>query len=65
MASQVTDRADAARWLLRAGFITTADNSDLKLIRLMDMLRHRDVRTVTGYVRRASLFKAHAGSLFL
>ena len=25
----------------------------------------RDVRTVTGYVRRANLFKGHAGASFL
>ena len=31
----------------------------------MDVTRHRDVRTVTGYVRRANLFKGHAGASFL
>lgn len=44
---------------LRAGFVTTAADRDVELT------RHKDVRTVTGYVRRANLFKGHAGSSFL
>ena len=32
---------------------------------VMDVTRHKDVRTVTGYVRRANLFKGHAGASFL
>jgi hypothetical protein len=31
----------------------------------MDVPRPKDVRTVTGYVRRANLFKGHAGASFL
>ncbi len=31
----------------------------------MDVTRHKDVRTVTGYVRRANLFKGHAGASFV
>jgi hypothetical protein len=31
----------------------------------VNVTRHRDVRTVTGYVRRANLFKGHAGSGFV
>jgi integrase len=50
---------------LRAGFITTAADRDVELTRIMDVSRHRDVRTVTGYVRRANLFKGHAGASFL
>jgi integrase len=50
---------------LRAGFVTTAAERDVALTRIMDVTRHRDVRTVTGYVRRANLFKGHAGSGFL
>jgi hypothetical protein len=34
-------------------------------MRIMDVTRHKDVRTVTGYVRRANLFKGHAGASFL
>ena len=50
---------------LRAGFVTTAAERDVALTRIMDVTRHRDVRAVTGYVRRANLFKGHAGSGFL
>ena len=50
---------------LRAGFVTTAVERDVKLTRIMDVTRHKDVRTVTGYVRRANLFKGHAGATFV
>jgi len=30
----------------------------------MDVTRPKDGRTVTGYVRRANLFKGHAGASF-
>jgi hypothetical protein len=50
---------------LRAGLVTTAAERDVELTRIMDVTRHKDVRTVTGYVRRANLFKGHAGASFL
>jgi integrase len=50
---------------LRAGFVTTAAERDVELTRIMDVTRHKDVRTVTGYVRRANLFKGHAGASFI
>src|SRR5215210_4337433 len=50
---------------LRAGFVTTAAERDVELTRIMDVTRHKDVRTVTGYVRCANLFKGHAGASFL
>lgn len=50
---------------LRAGFVTTAAERGAELTRIMETTRHRDVRTVTGYVRRANLFRGHAGSSFL
>jgi len=50
---------------LRAGFITTAAERGADLTRIMDTSGHRDPRTVIGYVRRASLFKKHAGDGFL
>ena len=50
---------------LRAGFVTTAAERDVELTRIMGVTRHKDVRTVTGYVRRANLFKGHAGASFL
>ncbi len=50
---------------LRAGFVTSAAERNVELTRIMDVTRHRDVRTVTVYVRRANLFKDHAGSGFV
>jgi site-specific recombinase XerD len=50
---------------LRAGFVTTAAERNVELTRIMDVTRHRDVRTVTVYVRRANLFKDAAGSGFV
>ncbi|MDB5964161.1 MAG: integrase [Polaromonas sp.] len=50
---------------LRAGFVTTAAERDVNESRIMDVTRHKDSRTVRGYVRRASMFKGHAGSSFL
>jgi hypothetical protein len=38
---------------------------DVELTRIMDVIWHRDVRTVTGYVRRGNLFKGHAGASFV
>jgi hypothetical protein len=36
----------------RAGFVMTAADRDVELTRIMDVTCHKDVRTVTGYVRR-------------
>jgi site-specific recombinase XerD len=50
---------------LRAGYITTAAERGADLTRIMDQSRHRDPRTVVGYIRRANAFKSHSGSGFL
>jgi hypothetical protein len=50
---------------LSAGLVITAAERNVELTRIMDVTRHRDVRTVTGYVRRANLFKGHAGASFV
>ncbi|MGU3663155.1 site-specific integrase [Methylobacterium sp. A49B] len=50
---------------LRAGYITTAAERGADLARIMDQSRHRDPRTVVGYIRRANAFKDHSGSGFL
>jgi site-specific recombinase XerD len=57
--------ADFSGHSLRAGFVTTAAERDVELTRIMEVTRHKDVRTVTGYVRRANLFKGHAGASFV
>lgn len=53
------------RHSLRAGFVTTAAERDVNESRIMVVTRRRDSRTPRGYVRRASLFKGHAGEKFL
>jgi hypothetical protein len=35
------------------------------VFRVMDLSRHRKVDTVRGYVRRAEMFKHHAGAGFM
>ena len=35
------------------------------VFRVMDVSRHRKVDTVRGYVRRAEMFKLHAGAGFM
>jgi len=45
----------------RRGFVTTA----AELTRIIDVSHHKDGCTVTGYVRRANLFKGHAGASFV
>ena len=50
---------------LRASDITTAAERGADLARIMDQSRHRDPRTVVGYIRRANAFKDHSGSGFL
>ena len=50
---------------LRAGYITSAAERGADLARIMDQSRHRDPKTVVGYIRRANAFKDHSGSGFL
>ena len=50
---------------LRAGFITSAAERGASLFKMMEVSRHKSVDTLKGYVRRAELFKDHAGSTFL
>lgn len=50
---------------LRSGFITTAAENGVPEGSIMDQSRHRDMRTVRGYIRRTNLFRNHSGSSFL
>ncbi|RIX97180.1 integrase [Aureimonas flava] len=50
---------------LRAGYITTAAESGVAEGSIMDQSRHKDVRTVRGYIRKSNLFKDHSGASFL
>lgn len=59
------DVADFSGHSLRAGYITTAAENGVAEGSIMDQSRHKDVRTVRGYVRKTNLFKNHSGSSFL
>jgi site-specific recombinase XerD len=50
---------------LRAGFLTSAAETGADVLAMMEVSRHRRVETLQGYVRRANLFKRHAGQGFL
>jgi len=50
---------------LRAGFVTSALESGADILKVMDVTRHREVKTLKAYDRRAKAFKDHAGKNFL
>jgi len=59
------DPAHFAGHSLRAGFITSAAESGAAVLRIADQSRHKSLNVLRGYVRRADMFKDHAGSSFL
>jgi site-specific recombinase XerD len=59
------DPAAYAGHSLRAGFLTSAAENGANVFKMMEVSRHRSVDTLRGYVRRADLFKDHAGATFL
>lgn len=59
------DAAQFAGHSLRAGFLTSAAASGAGLFSMLTVSRHRSIETVRGYVRRAELFRDHAGSAFM
>jgi integrase len=59
------DPAAYAGHSLRAGFITSAAEAGASVLRIADQSRHQSLDTLRGYVRRADLFKDHAGASFL
>jgi site-specific recombinase XerD len=50
---------------LRAGFLTSGAEAGASIFKLMEVSRHKSMDTLRGYVRRAELFKDHAGAGFL
>jgi site-specific recombinase XerD len=50
---------------LRAGFLTSAADSGADALKMVEVSRHKSLDTLRRYVRRANLFKAHAGEGFL
>ena len=59
------DPAAFAGHSLWSGFLTSAAEAGADVLRMMEVSRHKRVETMQGYVRRASLFKGHAGTKFL
>jgi site-specific recombinase XerD len=59
------DPAAYAGHSLRSGFITTGAENGASVFKLMEVSRHKSVDTLRGYVRRADLFRDHAGASFL
>jgi len=59
------DPAQFSGHSLRAGFVTSALEHGADLLKVMDVTRHREVKTLKAYDRRARAFKDHAGKGFL
>ena len=58
------DPAEFAGHSLRAGFLTSAAEHRASILKMMEVSRRKSVDVVKGYVRRAELFKEHAGAGF-
>jgi hypothetical protein len=50
---------------LRSGFLTSAAEAGASVFKMAEVSRHRSVDVLRGYVRRADLFREHAGVAFL
>jgi site-specific recombinase XerD len=59
------DPAGFAGHSLRSGFLTSGAEAGASVFKMMEVSRHRSLDTLRGYVRRADLFKDHAGAAFL
>jgi integrase len=59
------ESAEFAGHSLRAGFLTSAAEHGASIFKMMEVSRHKSVDVLKGYVRRAELFKEHAGAGFL
>ena len=59
------DPALYAAHSLRSGFITSAAESGASILKMVEVSRHKSVDVLRGYVRRADMFKEHAGAAFM
>ena len=50
---------------LRSGFLTAGAEAGASIWKLQEVSRHKSVDALSDYIRRADLFKDHAGSAFL
>jgi len=49
----------------RAGFLTSAAESGAGVLKMVEVSRHKSIDMLRTYVRRADLFREHAGAAFL
>jgi site-specific recombinase XerD len=59
------DPIEFAGHSLRSGFVTEALERGADLLKVMDVTRHTEVKTLKSYDRRAQAFRNHAGAKFL
>jgi site-specific recombinase XerD len=59
------DSADFAGHSLRAGFLTSAAEAGAGVLKMVEVSRHKSIDMLRTYVRRADLFREHAGAVFL
>jgi hypothetical protein len=59
------DPAVYAGHSLRSGFLTSAAEASVSVMKMAEGSRHKSVDTLRSYVRRADLFREHAGAAFL
>ena len=59
------DPAAFAGHSLRSGFLTSAAEAGASVFRMMEVSRHKSVDVLRGHVRRAGLFREHAGAALL
>jgi site-specific recombinase XerD len=59
------DPALFAAHSLRAGFLTSGAEAGASMSKLQEVSRHKSIAVLTSYIRRADLFKDHAGGSFL
>ena len=59
------DPASFAGHSLRAGFLTSAAESGASVLKMVEVSRHKSIDMLRTYVRRADLFREHAGAAFL
>jgi integrase len=59
------DPAEFSGHSLRSGLLTSAAEAGASVFKMMEVSRHKSMDTLRGDVRRADLFKEHAGAPFL
>jgi site-specific recombinase XerD len=59
------DAGEFAAHSLRAGFLTSAAEGGANIFKMMETSRHKNMQTLKTYVRRADMFRDHAGGTFL